>query len=190
MTGKQASQDRFLEAAYRLYAESGRKGLSLKQLSLQSRLSRGKCAYLSPNRAQLVEALLQKHRQKILQLGQKIRDCPAYIPDLFQLLTQYPTVLRFHRQLLLEQKEEETARIYRKLNGIINAVIYPLWAAHVDFKGNPEDGQNLHLTLTDIWLLYLDPDDLSSDALIHNAERLVRRLMWLRNGEGIFDTIV
>lgn len=190
MTSKQAARDGFLKIAYRSFAENGRKGLDFNQLSLRSGLSRGRCVHLFPNREQLMEAVFQKHRENILQLCQKIHVCPSYIPDLFQLLACYPAGIRFHRQLLLCQKDENAVRAYKEFSQLINSAVYPLWAGHVRFTGNPDDGENLHSTLMNMWLVYLDPGDLSTDALIRHAERIVRRLMWLGNGEGVFDTNV
>ena len=113
-----------------------------------------------------------------------------YIPGLFHLLSLKPEVIRFHRQLLIDQKEEDAIQIYRRLNAMLNRAIYRLWAAHTGFAGDPEEGQALHLALIDLWLLYLDPKDISCTSLINNSQHINNRLKWFRDGGIDFGLLV
>ena len=52
---------------------------------------------------------------------------------------------------------------------------------------DPEDGKLFHLNLMELWLLHLDPQNLSFNALIRNAEGINRWLVWFRNGDIQID---
>lgn len=177
----------WLHAGYESFAEAGTAGLNLNKLALRVGLPRQNFRACFPAREQFLFRLFQEHRRRVTCLYPRVGACSSYDPDLFQFLTRFPTEIRFHRHFLLVKKDEASLRIYRKLNAKLNAAIYPLWAQHVDYSGDPEDGKSFHLTLMDLWLLHLDPRNLSLKALIKNAESINRWLVWFRNGDMFID---
>lgn len=178
----------WLQAGYELLSEEGISSLKMDKLILRAGLPRRNFYKLFVDRNLYLKKLIQYHRRQVLSLCPALNHCSAYIPDLFELLTHYPREIRFHRQLLLAGEDGFTFQVYREINARVNAVVFPLWADYVDYCGDPEDGKNFHLALMELWLLHLDPQNLSYNALMRNAEAINRWLVWFRNGDiGIDD---
>lgn len=178
MNEKRIEYSSELYLAYRSFAEAGAAGLKLFP-------PRPAVSEPFSNQAALEDNLLEEHRRLTARLCRKLEGCQSYIPDLFQVLSQYPTELRFHRRLLLGRRDDQADRLYRELNKRINAIIYPLWAEQVRYTGEPGYGKKLHLSLMDLWLLHLDLFNLSVNVLIEKAEHINLWLMCFRDEDMV-----
>ncbi len=180
----------WLEAGYQLFTEGGATSLNMEKLVFRAGLSRWNFYTLFVDRNRFLRRLTQYHRSQIFTLFPSINLCSSYIPDFFELLTLHPREIRFHRQILLAGENGFMFQVYREINARINAGVFPLWADYVDYGGDPVDGKKFHLALMELWLLHLDPQDLSYSALVNNAEGINRWLVWFRNGDIRMDDLL
>lgn len=136
-----------------------------------------------------VTCLLEEHRRRLHRLQGELHSCRSYQPDVLNLLSRHPTELRFHRRLLLSRDIPLFRRCYEKTSIQLYRLIFPHWAAHMDYHGPRSAGERLHFQLMTLWLWRLDTDHLSYSDLADGARFLHQRLRWLR-ANGIFDSRV
>jgi len=171
--------DQWLQAGYQLFTEGGANAISVSRLSRKTGLSPHRFHYFFYDRAQFLICLLKEHERRVTLFRHELYTCTSYIPGVFQLLSNYSVELRFHRQLLLGKNNATFHFLYERLNISLNGPLYYLWAEHLEYSGNKKTGKNIYLMLINLWLLHLDPLDLSYEALVKNAEHIHLRLQGL-----------
>ena len=164
--------DRWLQAGYQLFADGGAHMIRVSQLSRNTGLSPHKFTYFFRDRDQFLDCLLGEHERRVEIFRQALHTCTSYIPEVFQLLTNYSVELRFHRQLLLGKNNDTFHFLYERLTISPESPLYYLWAEYVEYSGNEEAGRHLYLMLINLWLLHLNPLDLSYEVMVQTAEHI------------------
>jgi AcrR family transcriptional regulator len=82
------SYQKWLQAAYRLFAEKGPENLSIKALAKQCGLPRTNFYYYFENKKELIDKIIESHFQSTteifnIELNKRLK---SFIPDLYEVL--------------------------------------------------------------------------------------------------------
>ena len=176
----------WLKAGYQIWASGGEPARLPEQLSRETGLPAEQFQRFFPDVDIFLDMLLEEHRQRAAVFLPELLTCNSYIPDVFEKLAARPLELLFHRRLLLKKDRERFRECYRSVNAMVNRIVYPHWANEVHYSGRPASGRRLHLQLIDLWLLRINPNDLSFPALVSAARYINQRLEWLLEDNPFF----
>lgn len=169
-------KQQWIETAYLHFSEFGPNGLNIKNIASDAGVSRTSFYHFFTDAEDLIDHLLEYHREIAKEYDAKIAKCRAYSPDIFEVIAAYRTNVLFHRQLLLHKENPKFYLTYQVLNKSSNEIIYPFWATYFDYRGNSIVGKEIHLMLMDLWYLHLQENDFTPEALLENSNKIRRQV--------------
>lgn len=185
MTNSTTQKQLWIETGYRHFAELGPKGLNMKNIAKDAGVSRTTFYHFFTDMEDLVDHLLEYHRETAKEYFSKLEKCQQYNPDVFKVVEAFRTGTFFHRQLLLNKEDPRFFLTYQLLNKAGNEIMYPLWAEYFNYQGNSIVGKEIHLMLLDIWYLHLREDDFTYEAFLENSNEIRRQVQAFSNSQRI-----
>ena len=175
----------WIETGYQYFARNGPEKLKIKDIAHEAGVSRTTFYHFFTDLQDLIDHLLEYHREIAEQYFTEQKKCKTYDPDLFRLAEAFQIGICFHQQLLLHKENPIYYLTYQVLNKISNEIIYPLWAEYFGYHGNSFVGKEIHLMLLDIWYLNIKPEDISYDSLRNNAKEIKRQVELFANSHHL-----
>lgn len=173
-----SKKDKWLDEGYRQFAEVGPDKLSINHISKELGTSRASFYHHFGDIDIFIDELLERHWEvceKFNQAG-KIK-CKKLMPDLYELLSNYPVPLRFSWQLFHHRYMPRFNYIFiNSYEAGARAFILDLFAHHVKLDLPESDLFNLYKTLGEAWYSRINPEDLSASELQRHSESIIQDL--------------
>ena len=170
---------KWLEQGYKDFAIDGPDKLSINNLAKKVGASRSSFYHYFAEIDVFVDELLELHWticQEFNSAGKK--SCKKMIPDLYELLAEYPIPLQFSRQLFLNRNIPRYNYVFLKAYETSAKIfVLDLFGDHINMQLPHRDLNHLFLTLGEAWYSRLDPQDLSAEVLCGHAEDILQNLM-------------
>lgn len=174
----QETYNKWLDAAYYLFAEVGPDGLNIKSLSETAKLPRTNFYYHFADKNDLIEQLIKAHcdlsaiwRADLKQNFHKL------FPDLYEIMAKYPLGVKFQRQLINNRHISQFDDIYTSLTTLSHDIIIPKVKSH--FKLNMSEDAIIAMweTVIDTWYCRIDFDDFSAENLSKLALEIMQTII-------------
>jgi len=178
LNSKKNTHQRWLEAAYEQFAEVGPDHLNVKALSRTTGLPRTNFYYYFHDKEDLIEQLLKAHIDLSSvyesELNKKLK---VLIPDLYDILTEFKTGIKFHWQLFQHRQDIRFAHIYNTLNRSSNKFIVPRVKEYYRLDIPEPSVEAIWNTLIDTWYARLDFENYNSITLSGLTEDIMQTLL-------------
>lgn len=183
-------KEKWLEGGYSEFAEVGPEHLSINHIAKKIGASRSSFYHHFAEVDLFVDELLAQHLEICREFNEAGKEnCKNLIPDLYDLLAQYPTPLQFSRQLFHNRHIPRFNFVFVKsYQASADAFVLDLFAKHLDLHQPQNDLNHLFLTLGEAWYSRLHPQDLSAGTLRRHAEDILQDLSTLM-GSGVYSTL-
>ena len=159
-----ALKEKWLEGGYAEFAEVGPEHISINLIAKNIGASRSSFYHHFAEVDIFIDELLAEHwkiSEEFIERGKE--NCKNLIPDLYDMLAQYPAPLKFARQLFLYRHIPKYNYVFLKsFNESTDAFVLDLFARHLDWKQSHRELSGLYLSLGEAWYSRLDPRDLSA----------------------------
>jgi AcrR family transcriptional regulator len=173
------SKTKWLSIGYQHFALYGPDQMSINQISKEINASRTSFYHHFGDIEIFVEDLLRMHLiaiEKFIDAG-KVR-CKQLYPDLFDLLTEYPTELKFNIQLFHNRNNPTFNFLFYKGYEIVaHAFVLKLFKDQFSFSKSDKDIFELWLTLGETWYSRITPNDLSSSTLLQHSQEIMQSIL-------------
>ncbi len=186
MAAKEKSIDKWLNAAYELFAEVGPEAMNVKALSEACDLPRTNFYYHFVDMDDLIERLLHDHLERE---GKKMRlefeqHFDRFIPDLYDIIANNKQIIRFHWQLFRHRDDfrfNQAFLFWRKKN---SEIIIPKIMEYYKLDLPIMLMQSIWDTVNDAWFSQLDFNKFSSAELSKSADETMRSVLAFTKHKG------
>jgi AcrR family transcriptional regulator len=156
----------WIEKGYEHFALYGPENLSILKISKEIGLPRTSFYYYFADKEDMIEQLLIMHyRTNDLYVAAFKEHCKVLIPDLYYLLEQIQTGMKFHRQLFINRHITSYNMVYMRVNDIANKVEVPVFISYYKFNVQYQVAEDLWTTLRDTWYANINVNDLSAASM-------------------------
>lgn len=174
MSVAEKTRQLWVEKGYEHFALYGPEHLSINKISKEIESSRACFYHYFGDIDVFIDELLHLHEeisQEFNLIGK--RECKTLLPDLYNLLANYPIPLKFCRQLFINRSNllYNTAFIKAYKDSSITFAL-KLFSQQYELKNN-EETFNLWATVGDSWYSRLDINDLSAKKMQEIAEEVL-----------------
>jgi AcrR family transcriptional regulator len=161
------SYNKWIETAYRFFAEEGPEKLSIKALAKQCHLPRTNFYYYFENKEELIDKIIELHFQSTteifnIELGKRLK---SFIPDLYEVIYDFKPGMQFSKQLFKNRENSRFDIAYRQSVALSADLIVPKFKEYFKINLPDEAVKSLWFTLTDSWFSRLNFNDFSVDSL-------------------------
>jgi len=126
----------------------------------------------------MIEQLLIMHYKTTdLYTAAFKEQCKVLIPDLYDLLEQMPTGIKFHRQLFVNRHIPSYNMVYMRTNDTANKVEVPVFISYYNFNVQYKVAEDLWTTLKDTWHANINVNDLSSAVMQKVTEGIMKNIL-------------
>lgn len=178
-------KEKWLETGYRHFAEYGPKNLSINKISLEIGSSRASFYHHFGETDIFLDELLTMHWGIIdtfTTSGQE--QCKSLLPDLYNLLAEYPIPLQFNLQLFHHRNSPNFNLIFIKSYALIaRAFALKLFSDALDLNPSYPGVFDLWVTVGEAWYSRLDPTDLSTLTMQQHAKEILQTVTRLKNSK-------
>ena len=183
-------KEQWLQQGYVDFAKQGPENLSIKHMGEAIGASRSSFYHHFAEMDLFIDELLAQHWDICQEFNEAGKEaCQNLIPDLYDLLAQYPIPLSFSRQLFHNRHIPRYNFLFVKTyQASAEAFVLNLFAKHMDLQLPQRDLNHLFLTLGEAWYSRLDPKDLSAATLRKHSEDILQDLSNLM-GSGIYTRL-
>lgn len=172
------TKEKWLEKAFEHFAEYGPDDISLQKIASEIDVPRTTFYHHFADRDDLDSQLLGTYLDRLELFAQEgEKQCRKLIPDLHELLAQYPTGLKFSRQLFLHRAKPDYNMVFIKGRERSNRFIIPLFKAYYHFNLPDDLATDLWNSLMESWYSRLDPDDLTVESMLNLTEEIMGTVM-------------
>ncbi|MEN2282072.1 TetR/AcrR family transcriptional regulator [Algoriphagus sp. SE2] len=174
-------KEQWLEQGYNDFAKNGPTGLSINHMAREIGAARSSFYHYFAEIDFFVDELLTRHLEivKEYNLSGK-QNCKNLIPDLYNLLAQYPIPLKFNHQLFRNRHIPKYNLIFlTTYESSAEAFLLDLFDEYLDLNLPRKNLNHLFLTLVESWYSRLDPQDLSAAAIQSHAEDILNEISFL-----------
>ena len=186
---KNTRKEQWLETGYRHFALYGPKNLSINKISLEIGSSRASFYHHFGDSDIFVDELLARHwehSELFKEVGTKI--CKNLVPDLYNLLEEYPITLQFALQLFHHRSAPKFNLIFIKsYAAIAEAFALKLFADELDLNPTHPGLFEIWVTVGEAWYSRLDPNDLSALAMQNHAKEILQTVARLMNSKLFYS---
>lgn len=183
------SKQKWIEKGYEYFALYGPDNLNINKISKDIGLTRTTFYHHFGDLEIFTDELLDRHWKICLQfsdIGSK--KCKKLIPDLYNLLEQYPIPLKFHKQLFLNRHILSFNYLFVKVyNYHANAFVLKLFSEHFKLNQTKENLNNLWTTVGESWYSRLDVNDLSAKKMQLLAEDIMKSVMKFTSSNNYYN---
>jgi AcrR family transcriptional regulator len=178
VTKEQNNERKWLEGAYRHFADVGPEQLNIKRISELTGLPRTNFYYHFPDTDILIAQLLNIHvdlsKEYEKALQQKLQ---VFIPDLHRIITSFETGIKFHWQLFKHRSDVRFGYIYNAINSSSAEYILPVLRDYYKLTVSDPALKALWKTLTDSWYSRLDFEDFSAESLAELSDNIMQSIL-------------
>ena len=178
MKKEKNNKRKWIEGAYRHFADVGPEQLNIKRISEITGLPRTNFYYHFPDTDILVTQLLNVHvdlsEKYERELRQKLK---VFIPDLHRILCSFKTGVKFHWQLFKHRSDVRFGYIYNTLNSSSADIILPVFRDYYKLTVSEPALRALWKTLTDSWYSRLDFEDFSAVSLAELSDSIMQSIL-------------
>lgn len=168
------TKERWLEKSFEHFAEYGPNGISIQRIAEEIQVPRTTFYHHFADRDDLEDQLLSIYLERIELFSQEGEErCRCLIPDLHELLADYPTGLKFSRQLFLHRSHPIYNMVFVKGRDRANRFIIPLFRAYYQFNIPDQLATDLWNSLSESWYSRLHPEELSVDSMRRLTEEIM-----------------
>lgn len=165
---KSESYNKWLEEAYRIFAEKGPENLSIKALSKQCGLPRTNFYYYFDNKEELIDKIIDLHFETTtnvfnVELEKRLH---TYIPDLYVIMYDLKLGLQFAKQLFKNRENQKFNEAHKKGIALSAYLIIPKFKDYFNIDLPDETVIQLWSTVVDAWYSRLSFSSFSVDLLI------------------------
>jgi len=173
------SYNKWLETAYRFFAEEGPGNLTIKALAKQCDLPRTNFYYYFENKEELIDKIIELHFQsttKIFNIELENR-LHFFIPDFYVVVYDFKLGMQFAKQLFLNRENPAYNKAYKQSVALSADLIVPKFTTFFKIDLPHESAKSLWYTLTDAWYSRFNFDDYSVDALCASCYEVVNSIL-------------
>ncbi len=194
------SYQKWLQAAYRLFAEKGPENLSIKSLAKQCGLPRTNFYYYFENKKELIDKIIELHFQSTteifnIELNKRLK---SFIPDLYEVLYDFKLGVQFSKQLFKNRENPRYNKAYKQGVALSADLIAPKFKNFFKIDLSLDAVKSLWLILTDTWYSRLSFNNFSVDSLCALCYEIMESVLPLieqnividSNSSSTFDTPV
>lgn len=160
MDAQLTNRDKWIDAGYALFSEVGPAALNVEKLSLIVNLNRSSFYHYFGEVGRFEEILLASHVDKFESMVVVIKACEKFIPDFFSALSNLTTEFKFHRQLLIHEKQDKYREAYEKAKVFTEPLVHKLWLDHCNLHSERHEEFRIYETVRDYCLLHFDQWDI------------------------------
>jgi AcrR family transcriptional regulator len=172
------NRKKWIEGAYRHFAEVGPEQLNIKKISEIADLPRTNFYYHFPDTDVLLTQLMNYHidiskkYEKELQYRLKV-----FIPDLHRILYSFEMGVKFHWQLFKHRTDVRFGYTYNAINNTSAEYILPAFREYYQLNVSDSALKALWKTLTDTWYSRLDFKDFSPESLAELSDSIMQSIL-------------
>lgn len=182
-------KEKWLETGYRHFAQYGPINLSINKISQELGSSRASFYHHFGETDIFLDELLAMHwgiSEAFTAAG--AAQCKKLIPDLYNLLAEYPIPLQFNLQLFHHRNLPHFNLIFIKsYAAIAKAFALQLFADALDLNPSYPEVFDLWVTVGEAWYSRLDPNDLSASTMQEHAREILQTVYRLVNSKFYFS---
>ncbi len=162
------SYNKWLEEAYRFFAEHGPENLTIKALSEQCELPRTNFYYYFENKEDLIDKIIDLHFETTAEIfNEELRKrLHIYIPDLYVIVFDFKLGIQFAKQLFKNRDQPKFNDAHKKGVELSADLIIPKFKDFFKIDLRDENVKSLWFTVIDTWYSRLNFNDYSVDSLI------------------------
>ncbi|HWA35116.1 MAG TPA: TetR/AcrR family transcriptional regulator [Cyclobacteriaceae bacterium] len=136
MTGTRRTpkSEKWLEAAYELFAKEGAFGIQVERLARILNLNKSAYYHYFGSADQFMVELISYHKKNCLQLAQETSLCRNFERDFLRCVVKYKVCILFQGQLLRCAEHSSFNQAYRDGKVIMNTAILPLWCKFIQWE--------------------------------------------------------
>lgn len=162
------SYNKWLEEAYRFFAEKGPENLTVKALAKQCGLPRTNFYYHFDNKEDLIHKIIELHFSTttkifIVELEKRLH---LYIPDLYVILYDFKLGLQFAKQLFKNRDNQKFNEAHVKGVALSADLIIPKFKAYFNIDLSDKEVKAIWFTVVDTWYSRLNFNNFTVDSLI------------------------
>jgi len=187
---RMALKEKWLEGGYEEFAQDGPENLSINQIAKKIGASRSSFYHHFAEIDLFIDELLAQHWKICQEFNEAGKEnCKNLIPDLYDLLAQFPIPLQFSRQLFRYRHIPRYNFVFVKAyQASSDAFILNLFAKHLDLDQPQSELNHLFLTLGEAYNSRPDPRGFSARTPSRHAEDIIQDLSNLV-GSGVYSTL-
>jgi AcrR family transcriptional regulator len=173
--------DLWIEKGYEHFGLNGPEKLSIKRIAEENGVSRTTFNYYFKSQEEFIDELLKHHcdLHKVFCAYGKA-NCKNYLPDLHQLILQFPAGVMFHKQLFNHQASQKYREVFQNCNKIsAQEFVVQLFINYYNLPLSFEDASSLHESLTETWYSRLDVECMQLRTLIGMTEEIMEPILHL-----------
>ncbi len=176
---------KWLIEGYKQFAEFGPEKLSINNISKEIGSSRASFYHYFGDADIFMDELLTMHWEIIDSfIAAGSVQCKHLLPDLYDLLEQYPLPLQFNMQLFHHRKVPNFNLVFIKsFAAIANGFALKLFTEALEMNPSYPEAFDLWKTVGEAWYSRLDPNDLSSSTMQQHAEEILQTVQRLKNSK-------
>ncbi|WP_321372875.1 TetR/AcrR family transcriptional regulator [uncultured Draconibacterium sp.] len=176
---------KWLNEGYKQFAKYGPDKLSINNISRAVGLSRASFYHYFGEVNIFIDELLEMHwniSEEFKETGKK--RCKNLIPDLYNLLAEYPIPLQFGLQLFHHRHQPQLNLLFIKsYEAISQAFALELFAKSLKLNACDVTVSDLWITVGEAWYSRIDPEDLSSITLQRHAKEILHTVNRIVNSK-------
>lgn len=172
------SYNKWLEAAYQLFAQEGPKDLSIKALAELCGLPRTNFYYYFDNKNDLIDKVIDLHFRSTVEIfnTEVKKRLHCYIPDMYIILLDFQLGIQFTKQLFINREEAIYNKAYKKSIALSAGVIVPKFIAFENMSLPIEDAKLLWYTLNDTWYSRVNCNIFTLEYLCESYDELMNSI--------------
>ena len=180
----------WLEQGYKDFAEGGPENLSVNHMAKEIGSSRSSFYHHFGDLEIFLDSILEMHWEIVLEFNESgMARCKNLVPDLYELLAEYPIPLKFNRQLFHNRHIPRYNFLFNKAyQASGEAFLIKLFAIHIGIDTSSDNMEHLWLTLGEAWYSRLNPEDLSAQTMQQHAESILKDISTLIDS-GLYSTL-
>lgn len=183
------SKQKWIEKGYEYFALYGPNSLNINKISKDIGLARTTFYHHFGDLEIFTDELLNKHWEICLQFGiVGSNECKKLIPDIYNLLEQYPIPLRFSKQLFINRHVLSFNYLFIKIyNHHANMFVLKLFSEHFKLYQSKEYLNSLWATVGESWFSRLDVNDLSTKSMQLLAEDIMKSVLKITSSNSYYN---
>jgi len=177
----------WLEKGYELFALYGPHALTINKIAKEINQTRTSFYYYFNDLEDFCNELIRIHinlYEEYINRGK--RKCKKYRPDLFQVISEFPLGLKFHRQLFNHRSNPLYNFTYMSCNeNSAETFVIELFKKYYKLDTDKSTLKLIHESLLDAWFSRLDVNNLSADNIMKISDDIMESILNLINESKI-----
>jgi len=177
----------WLEKGYELFALLGPHTITINKIAKEINQTRTSFYYYFNNLADFNNELIHIHvnlHDEYVNRGKKV--CKQYRPDIFQLISEFPLGLKFHRQLFNHRSNPLYNFTYMRCNEkSAETFVIELFKKYYKLDTDKSTLKLIHESLLDAWFSRLDINNLSAENIMKISDDIMESILFFINQSKI-----